>query len=258
MNEKFLEYLNADPLRHLVQLKYLNLYADDIQCFYVNHGEEMGMMISHLPAMTSWDAQAYAAAKMILLPVATGEAAAIALCNYAVEQFPDLPVVLKFCDRQTSAIFEQVFRLRQAKTLVSFTADKTATFAVSDDVVISSNLDEQCTRLYLKNGYTQEELHKFFRDGAKSFSIYEADEVVCSCLIYRNFGSIWEIGGVHTIESARRKGYARRVVQASLQEILKQGWRPRYQVDQKNIGSIRLAESLGLVPCLYFEHYWGE
>jgi hypothetical protein len=40
--------------------------------------------------------------------------------------------------------------------------------------------------------------------------------------------------------------------------LLEQGKIPRYQVDETNIASVRLAESVGLRPCLRFEHYRAE
>jgi ribosomal protein S18 acetylase RimI-like enzyme len=66
---------------------------------------------------------------------------------------------------------------------------------------------------------------------------------------------VWEIGGVHTIPSARRRGLARRVVQTALATLLATGRTPRYQVEATNTASIQLAEALDLAVCLRFEHY---
>jgi len=150
--------------------------------------------------------------------------------------------------------------MRLARTLISYTAPqhiggKTQAFRAWQDVIIAQTPDEACIALYLENGYSRGEIDRFFAEGAQSFSIYEDGEPVCTCLTYRNFGDIWEIGGVRTIERAQRCGLARRVVQTALHALTEQKRIPRYQADSSNLPSIRLAESVGLVTCLRFEHF---
>ena len=120
---------------------------------------------------------------------------------------------------------------------------------------IVRELDDTHADLYARNGYTSSELEHYFADGAQSFSIYEGLQPVCSCFVFRNFGAVWEIAGLHTLENTRRKGYARQVVVATLDSLLKTGRVPRYQVESDNAASTQLAESLGLTCCLRFEHF---
>lgn len=60
---------------------------------------------------------------------------------------------------------------------------------------------------------------------------------------------------MRTVERALRQGYACRVVQSALDILLEQGYIPHYQVEATNLPSVRLAETIGLVLCLRFEHY---
>ena len=56
---------------------------------------------------------------------------------------------------------------------------------------------------------------------------------------------------MNTANSARRKGYARRVVQTALAHVLEMGRIPRYHVEDVNTASHQLAQGLGLKPCLH-------
>lgn len=86
-------------------------------------------------------------------------------------------------------------------------------------------------------------------------SIFLDGNPVSTCLAFRNEETIWEIGALHTLESSQRNGYAKKVVQTAIQETLERGFIPRYHVLETNQASIRLAESIGLIPCVQLEHW---
>lgn len=250
------QWLQGDPLRHLVHLKYLHLYGAQMEVYsYANDGS-YAVMLMHLPELTSWDRRLYPTARRVLLPTASDHTAAAHLRDYAFNHFPRRePLVFKFCDETTHRAFAAAFPLRLTRTLISYTAQREQTFTAWSDVTISRTPDEACIALYRANGYLRPEIDKAFAEGAQSFAIYEVDVPICACFVYRNFENIWEIAAVRTVEGAQRRGLARRVVQTALHTLIEQGYIPRYQVESENLASIRLAESLGLISCLHFEHY---
>jgi GNAT superfamily N-acetyltransferase len=252
-------YLQTDPMRHLVHLKFLHLYPNHITCHYHEADGEAGVLLSHPTALVTKDREAYPHVARVFVPTASGEAAAEALAHHTLAQLaPAETIVTKFCDVLTRKVFESKFRLQYIRAVISFTADRLAEPYVSGgDVVMRDQLDETLASLYAQNGYSAAELQQFFTDQALSFTIYDqtTGEALSTCLAFRNFDRVWEIGAVRTVERAQRKGYGRRVVGAAVSTVLQNGWIPRYQSEETNTASIALAESLGLNMCLRFEHY---
>jgi GNAT superfamily N-acetyltransferase len=249
-------YLNTDRLKYLVHLKFLHLYHACIAQHYIQVDDGAAVLLSYRTQDIFWDAKLYPFADFVLMPTATTPAAAAALLTYVRQDFPPQPpLVIKFCDEITKAAFAANYALQFADAYISYTARTDAVFPLPPQVVVANHLSEDCAALYLLNGFNRNELAKYFTNGATCFTIYEADQVVCTCLVYQNFDNIWEIGGVHTVELARRRGYAKLVVQAALHTLLAQGRIPRYLVSAMNTPSIQLAECLGMQPCLRFEHY---
>jgi ribosomal protein S18 acetylase RimI-like enzyme len=250
-------FLESNRLRHLAHLKFLNYYGTALDCFYSETEAETGILLSHPVSLIAWDHTLYPEVNWVLLPVASGEKAAQRLLDH-VESLSHIrgKLLVKFCDPLTKQFFSDSFDLHHARTLISFTTSQfQAPASVWDNVKVARQADDAQVALYLENGYTRAELERYFADGAQSFTIYEQGQAVCSCLAYRNFDTVWEIGALHTLAQARRKGYARMVVSAALETLLADGQIARYVAENTNTASIRLAQSLGMQPCLHFEHY---
>jgi GNAT superfamily N-acetyltransferase len=249
--------LEKDRMRHLAHLKYLHLYPADIECFYVRERDEGGVLLSHPTSMRNRDRAAYPGTDYVLMPTAFGEAAANALLAHTLAEFTSSNhFTFKFCDELTRRTFEREFVLTPVKTLISFTTEELKVSVAGDaKVIVSDQLHEDVVPLFEQNHYSREELVRYFGDGAMLFTVYEGVSPVSICLIYQNFDTVWEIGGVYTVETARRKGYARQVVAEALKTLIGYGLTPRYQAEHTNTNSLALAESLGLKVCLRFEHY---
>ena len=80
-------------------------------------------------------------------------------------------------------------------------------------------------------------------------------DALSACLAFENYGPVWEVGGVVTAPLHRRQGLAARVVQTALARLSERALIPRYQVEENNVASIGLAESIGLAPFLTIVHY---
>ncbi|MEO8607300.1 MAG: GNAT family N-acetyltransferase [Chloroflexota bacterium] len=248
-------YLEADRLRHLVHLKFLHLYPDVVGGMYAKVGGETAILLDYPTQTASKDASSYPDAQQIYLPVASGEAAARCLIAQ-IQQSAPAHFAVKFCDPLTRDLFLNTFGLQYARTVISYTISARESLPPPDQSVrVVTELDDAHASLYARNEYPRGDLEHYFADGAQSFSIYEGAELVCSCFAFRNFGHVWEIAGLHTLDHARRKGYARQVVIAALDTLVKTNRVPRYQAESHNTASMQLAESLGLTCCLRFEHF---
>jgi predicted GNAT family acetyltransferase len=249
------DYLQAQPLKYLPLLKYLNLYPERVTCHYADQGTSTGILLTYKTQSMPWDAANYPQTDRVFLPVASDERAAEILLNYFKDHYSLVsPAVFKFCEETTHAFFADQLSLHRVRTYLSYTSSRMVEQVNTKNVVVLQSVDDARLKLYACNGYTREEVLEHFANGAFSFAIYEGKEPVCACFIYRNFDTVWEIAAVHTLEHARRKGYARQVVASALQTVFAHGWVPRYHVDATNTASLYLAESLGLEPCLRFEH----
>jgi len=247
-------FLRADPLRYLMPLKYLHLYPDGVACRYLERDGAAGVLLSYPPNLINWDQQAYPNAAVICLPVAAGETASVALALAAGALAAEQPFICKTCDPLTRAAFAQQFVLQPMRAFVSYTAPRVMDVPPDPEVVIAAVLDPRCAALAARTPYAPAELAHYLADGGLTFTLFEQDEAVCMCLIYRNVDDIWEIAALHTLEAARRRGYARRVVLAALAAIQARGGTPRYVIERSNTVSTRLAESLGLTAFLTVEH----
>ena len=252
--DRALAFLRADPLRYLLHLKYLHHYPAGVACRYLERDGAAGVLLSYPPDLITWDWQTYPQAAAICLPVAASVPVAAELCQAVAALVQGSAFVCKTCDPLTRAVFAREFPFQPVRAFISYTTALAPAQPADPAVVVGQAVDERCAALYHCIHYSLAELSQFFADGARSFTIFDHDQPVCMCFIYRNFDDIWEIAGVRTVEAARRQGHARRVVTAALSAILARGGRPRYVTERTNTASIRLAESLGLTAFLTVEH----
>jgi RimJ/RimL family protein N-acetyltransferase len=80
-------------------------------------------------------------------------------------------------------------------------------------------------------------------------------DTLSACVAFEIYGRIWEVGGVVTAASLRRRGFGARVVRTALAELAERALIPRYQVEAHNKASIALAKAVGLAPFLTIVHY---
>lgn len=249
-------------LRYLVPLKYTHLYSDVVTCTCDRVGASFGALLHYATRDIFWDVGMYPASDRILIPTASDADAARRLVLKVRQQFTNQALVFKFSEPTTRDLFLAAFPAVYARTLISYTAPHSIDTAAANPawqtdtaVQITSAPDATVCRLYRANGYTDSELQHYFAGGAQAFTLFEGDTPVCTCMVYQNFDTIWEVGGLHTLPAARRRGYARRVVETALTVLAERELMPRYLVDSTNTASVRLAESLGLQIALNFEHY---
>lgn len=254
--DKAQAFFRTDPLKYLVHLKYMNLYGDSITCTVIERAGNVAVLLRYPTGRVVWDAATYSSAEYVLLPAAeTSEMADVLLSDLRHSGLLERPQVIKFCELETESLMREALKLQFARALTSYTSATNAHFEADPAVRMESQPSKAHMEAFIENGYSVEEVLADFAKGAKLFSLYDGDTLLSNCMTYRNFDSVWEVAGVHTSASARRNGYARRVVGTALAYVLGEGNIPRYHVEAVNKASISLAEGLGLKPCLHFNHY---
>ncbi|MBI1282466.1 MAG: GNAT family N-acetyltransferase [Anaerolineaceae bacterium] len=255
--QKAQAYFHTDRLKYLVHLKYMHLYGDSITCSYLEQDHQVAALLRYPSARVVWDAAAYPTTEQVFLPAASDASmAGLLLDVMRQEGLFEHSQVIKFSDMETEAVFQQALPLQFVRSLTSYTNPPNAQFEYDPQVVIELQPNDEHMAAFISNGYSAEEIAADFAKGAVLFSLYDDEHnLLSSCMIYQNFDNLWEVAGVHTADSARRKGYARRVVQTALAHVLEAGRIPRYHVEDVNRASHELARGLGLKPCLHFKHY---
>ncbi|MGE5614056.1 MAG: GNAT family N-acetyltransferase [Bacillota bacterium] len=247
------ELLDTQRLIHVSHLKMLEEYENSIEFRLIEKENAWGGILLIPVASSSFDIAMYQEAKHIVYLAGSDEW----IIHQLVKEIPsDKDLVFKIHNSALKDIVEKRFPLTWKKAYLSYTCHSLDEYENYLDVIRSTRIDKRLLPLWAKNGYSKSDIEKYFAKGASSFSIYKDNEPISTCLIFHNCYNIWEVGTVHTIESERGKGFAKKVVNAALNEILKSGNMPKYQVVHSNLPSIKLAESLGMQLFLKLEHYY--
>jgi GNAT superfamily N-acetyltransferase len=252
MLEEVLALLRRDLLSNIVPLKMMAAYPTEARC---RAAGEAALVL--LPARVSpFDRQMYPGVHTVVMLSGSDPWALRAL-------LPEIPrgerLVFKLSHPEQLAVVRQAFAPRRATAFHSFTAPPGSQYEPGAGVAVIQRPDAGVLALYAAQGYSLEEVDEALAHGnARVFAIYAQDMAVCACLAWRNYGPIYEIGALHTLPHERRKGHARQVVAAALAWVLGSGFTPRYQVNEQNEPSLRLAGALGLERFAVIEHWLAE
>jgi ribosomal protein S18 acetylase RimI-like enzyme len=158
-------------------------------------------------------------------------------------------------DREADvATIEAHFPLSRRTAFVSFTSEGRGERDAGVDV--TTDPDAAAFELFATQGHDRAWLTPLLSSGKAFACVLKADGATRSaCIAYENYGPVWEVGGVVTAASHRRKGLGAHVVRTALAELARRKLAPRYQVEEDNEASIRLARSVGLAPFLTITHY---
>jgi len=248
-----LTFLRRDTLKNIVLLKMLHAYPSAIRCYYTESPAAAGVLLLLPTQASAFDSQAYPASQFVVFLSTTAPAAVLALLHY----FPtDCNLVFKLMDAHDQAAVERQFPLKRITSYISYTSPAGSDFPRSPHISVADTIDPRCLDLYAEQGHSPEAIQATFTsDQALSFALYQDHILISVCFAYYNFGEVWEIGGVYTMESKRRQGYARQMVETVLHVLLRHNRIPRYQVHESNRPSIHLAENLGLRRFVTMEHF---
>lgn len=245
-------FLKRAALRNIVPLKMLTAHPDAIETHYEEAGADAAALLLFPTSAFAYDRATYGDLDLVVILAATTPAAARTL-------LPQIPkhkkLIFKLMDNGIRDLVAETFALQRVTAFLSFTATALDQFAPHPAVVVADQVDEHLYPLFAQQGYSVEELQRYFTDGeARTCARYEAGEAVAACFTYQNFAQIHEIGGVYTLPTQRRQGYAQQAVVTAVHSLLSRGYWPRYQVHEINRPSIALAEQIGLTPFVTVTH----
>lgn len=248
--DRAIERFQLDPLRHIVGLKMLAHIADAEVRLREDASGWAGLLRFSSNAF-EYDARKYGSDTPIAVLEGTSDALQLAL----LDELEGLDrVVLKTQSPSVVRRARERFGARPVAAFVSFTTSDAHRASGGPELATSTALTPALCALFERNGYAEAELARHFAAGARWFSLEHDGVVTAACFIFQNFGRVWEIAGVHTAPSQRRRGLGARVVEAAIRHLLGVGALPRYQTSADNAASIALARSLGLVEFLRVEH----
>ena len=125
-----------------------------------------------------------------------------------------------------------------------------------EEVSLSTSATDEALRLFESQGHSREWLlGSLSSNRAFTCVLSERGMPRSVCLAFENHRHVWEVGGVVTPTRYRGLGLASRVVRSALAELQRRSLVPRYQVNEANFPSLRLAASVGLRQFLQLTHF---
>lgn len=242
--------LRTDPLQHVVTLKMRHLLGEAVES-RLTEGPDGWALLSLLPA----DAFEYDRATYPGRRVALVDGSGAAAKRTLLDGLPRGPLVVKTSDPAAIAHLVATRAATPVRSFLSYTAAGAApppsTLAGLREGTIPP---PDVAGMFAANGYRESELARHFGDGARWFGAEREGRIRAAGFVFRNFESVWEIGGIHTDPAYRRQGLARQVVAGALRYLAGTARIPRYQVRSDNAPSVALAGACGLRLFLRLDH----
>ncbi|MEL7567327.1 MAG: GNAT family N-acetyltransferase [Dehalobacterium sp.] len=248
---KSVAYLKTDVRRNLTGLKYISWYKDKLTVNLVEDNQKWALLIEIPSKILSFDTANYPKADKAIFLNGTSEQLKYKL----LDTLPQSNYILRLNEDLDLSVLSNRFAINKANSFISLTC---STFNVSaKDNMVTGNtlLTDEAIDMIKRNGYSESEIKNFFNNGSVWFGLTINEKIRSICFIYQNYGDIWEIAGVHTLEKERNKGYAQIVVMSALAYILERNLFPKYEVNVRNTNSIKLARSLNMKEFVRINHF---
>jgi hypothetical protein len=249
-----IKLLESDTAKHLATLKYLSLYGGDATVNILEEGKGWAVLALFPTTVLSFDREAYPRAKVAVFANGNNNQ----LKQQLLQSLPNNNYVLRLNEPLDLSGLEKRYQINRGFTYLSYSGTVLPKAPPAKAAPPQSELTPDAIALFKQNDYTENELRGYFTHGARWFGYIEDGVIKSICFVYQDYGKYREIAGVRTVDSERRKGYAKIVVYSALNYLLENGLVPRYVTELKNTNSIRLAESLGMKRFLRIEHFLLE
>ncbi len=246
-----IDHLVGDPLRNVVLLKQLRAYRGHVTAHRTAGPLGVATLVVLDTSVSPYDRQAYPGAAIAAF-IASDDP------RLTAELLQHLPVgvgiVFKLSHEADLAPVAGRFPVERRTAFVSFTS--TEERELDAGAAITTVPDDDAFALLETQGHERAWLEPLLAAGNAFACVLQLDRRVAAvCFAFENHGPVWEVGGVVTAPADRRKGLGARVVRTALAELSRRRLVPRYQVEEHNVASIRLAHSIGLRPFLTITHY---
>ena len=245
--------LEREPLRNIVLLKHVEAFRDHVSVVQLSTGRHAATLVLLDAGASAYDRETYPEASFAAL-IASDDPE---LTRKLIASVPrQCHVVFKLCEAADQEVVAEHFPISRATSFLSFTTGEPAAFTADANVSITESASDAMLELFESQGHPREWLCPLLSSGRAFACVLEQDKKPRSvCFAFENHGRIWEVGGVVTPPQHRGRGHAARVVRRSLAELQRRGLVPRYQVNEDNLPSIRLATSVGLRQFLQLTHF---
>ena len=245
--------LEREPLRNIVLLKHIEAFRDHVSVVQLSTEQSVATLVLLDTSASAYDRETYPEATFAALISSDDPELTRRLIGSVPHQHP---VVFKLCNDADRDVVAERFPISRATSFLSFTAGEPAGFVADEKVSVSNSASDAVLDLFESQGHSREWLSPLLSSGHAFTCVLEQDQEPRSvCLAFQNHRQIWEIGGVVTPRQHRGQGLASRVVRSTLAELQQRGLVPRYQVNEDNLPSIRLAASVGLRQFLQLTHF---
>ena len=252
--EEIVDILEQRALQNIVLLKHLEAFPNDTQVHHVSSTLGSATLVLLNVAASTYDQRTYPTAEYAALMSSDHPSLTQALLRHVPH---GVGVVFKLSSAPDAVAVDAAFPTRRTTSLLSFTARPD--FTCDRQAQILNNPNLALLELFETQHHARDWLLPLLRSGrAFVCAVCEGDSPLAACFAFENYQHIWEIGGVVTSPSQRRRGYASRAVSTALSELAARRLAPRYQVQEDNLPSIRLAQSLGLDLFLTITHFLHE
>lgn len=249
--EAAVDELARDPLRHVVLLKQLLAYPKHVKAYRAAGASGSAILLVLDASASAYDRQAYPEAEVVAFISSDHPDLTASL----LPRLPrDVGIVFKLSREADLHPVQTKFPVARRTAFVSFTSH--GVMEPDAEVRLTSTPSAAVFRMFETQGRERRWAESMLESGrAFACMMEQGGDTASVCLVYENWGPVWEIGGVVTAPTHRRKGFGARVVRTALAELGKRALKPRYQVEEHNAASTSLARSVGLAPFLTITHY---
>jgi GNAT superfamily N-acetyltransferase len=249
--QQAIDELARDPLPHIVLLKQLLAYPDHVKVHRVSGSQGTAMLVALDTSVSAYDRQAYPKASIAAFIASDHPALTAALMDHVPQ---GVGIVFKLSAEADLAAVAARFSVVRRTAFISFTA--TGSAKADGSVRVTSAPGDAAFALFETQGHDRAWLEPMLAaERAIAYLLERDGDIQSACFAFENYGPVWEVGGVVTTPAHRRQGLGSRLVATALAELARRGLSPRYQVEEDNKPSIRLALSVGLSPFLTIVHY---
>src|SRR5918993_1634264 len=245
--------LERQPMRNIVLLKHIEAFREHVSVAQVSDGSDTATLVLLDTTASTYDRETYPQAAYAALmssdhPRLTRRLlSAVPACGN---------VVFKLASDDDRNVVAERFPISRATSFLSFTGDEHATFVADSEVSVSTSASDAALRLFESQGHPRDWLLPLLASDRAFVCVLEQHgEPRSASIAFENHRQIWEVGGVVTPTPHRGQGFAVRVVRTALAELQRRKLVARYQVNEDNLPSIRLATSVGLQQFLQLTHF---
>jgi ribosomal protein S18 acetylase RimI-like enzyme len=245
--------LEHQPLRNIVLLKHIEAFPEHVSVAQVSDGAETATLVLLDTTASTYDRETYPQAACAALMSSDHPRLTRRLLS-AVPARGN--VVFKLASDDDRNVVGERFPISRATSFLSFTGDEHATVVADSEVSVSTSASDGALRLFESQGHPRDWLLPLLASERAFVCVLEQDAQPRSvCIAFENYHQIWEVGGVVTPAPHRGQGFAARVVRTALADLQRRKLVARYQVNEDNLPSIRLATSVGLRQFLQLTHF---